>query len=1009
MGRDRLDEKQNYYLMLELDFNKPEKDAAVIEQALKKKQAEWSKNKNNPGKKAEAEKCLELIGAKSDYATVMKDNPDEQMAEAKAAQQISKKKLSEYVIAFKGVGKVNTEDIENFLNLPKNKKYCFTIDAFRAEMKAHGIEEVKKAASKVNPVFAKTKKQLEIVGCANLYDFLLYALNEPTNKLGKPDGSAWKLIEVQNLSPAEMKATSTKISNTYNAKASKDQKNNACKELAGYCQSLLADPAKRKEYDQYLEAEVPAEVEKQIDIFVEVTGVVTLEQSEDLIKLFAKYKPRVSTEAIIEALRADFVGRGIKNFVLPQSGDGKATFKRCLLCGAISDINSTHCTSCGKPFKIKCFKCGAEVDNGANNCPKCGIDLGAVVKIENECSNAEKLLDSFDFAAARACINRAKKIVENDSRVLKIESEINKYEAEFDVLISDIKKAVDAKKLLEAEQKYNSLKAKAPKFQDTVLYNKINSGITEAREWLKKAKAAVNQEDMLIDYCDRTLSLCADMDEARQLILKYPPVAASGLTVSQENNSNLISWKPSPSKGNVLYRLVKKEGAVSKNDTDGILLAETSACQFIDSNLKANVATYYSVFTVRAGITTMPVFNKDAVYSYLDVKNFSLIESSGVINLSWELGDGVTEVEIYRKKGQSIQNYGDGQKLTGLCANSFSDNNLENDTDYYYSIYSIYRTAQGTVHSKGKMIKGTPTLPPECVENVEVSHVGNDFEVTWSPVKKGTIELLTSNKAIGWQKGEVVSANDIRSQLKVLPLKLRESTRATFSMMSDGVLYVYPINFVNQVGVIPEPVRVSKAADFTNLVAPRIAGNTLYISFDWFVKAESALLLYKEGGYPTGPDDRTATRVSVTKARYNAGRSIVIHNVERVNYYFTLYACYGGDDYSPGIRTEFFNAEQGIIKYDVKIEKGLFGLGKSKIKLSVTGEHINKIPRMVLVMKNGILPLDITDGIQVATVEETNGSRASVSIENNNVTDRTKFQLFFEDEKNYNVMQIMRG
>ncbi len=77
-------ETQNFYLLLELPIDPPENDPAVIEQAINKKQSEWSRYRNHPTKATLAQKNIDLL---PDIRDVMGDEK-KRLAEAKRAHRL---------------------------------------------------------------------------------------------------------------------------------------------------------------------------------------------------------------------------------------------------------------------------------------------------------------------------------------------------------------------------------------------------------------------------------------------------------------------------------------------------------------------------------------------------------------------------------------------------------------------------------------------------------------------------------------------------------------------------------------------------------------------------------------------------------------------------------------------------------------------------------------------------------------------------------------------------------
>ena len=79
----------NFYQLLELRINPPESDAEVIESAIKKKQAEWSRLRNHPTKGTQARQYISLL---TEIRRVM-SAPPQREKEARHALDLLKKKL----------------------------------------------------------------------------------------------------------------------------------------------------------------------------------------------------------------------------------------------------------------------------------------------------------------------------------------------------------------------------------------------------------------------------------------------------------------------------------------------------------------------------------------------------------------------------------------------------------------------------------------------------------------------------------------------------------------------------------------------------------------------------------------------------------------------------------------------------------------------------------------------------------------------------------------------------
>jgi hypothetical protein len=107
-------EIKNYYLLLELSIDPPEEDPDVIEDAIKKKQALWSKNRNHPTKATQAQ---QLIGLIPEIRQVMTDESlrKREAKEAKAIlldqQKDAYTRIDRHLAILLGKGSVNKNEI----------------------------------------------------------------------------------------------------------------------------------------------------------------------------------------------------------------------------------------------------------------------------------------------------------------------------------------------------------------------------------------------------------------------------------------------------------------------------------------------------------------------------------------------------------------------------------------------------------------------------------------------------------------------------------------------------------------------------------------------------------------------------------------------------------------------------------------------------------------------------------------------------------------------------------
>ena len=107
-------QRENYYILLDLTIDPPENDPNVIEAAILKKKAEWSRLRNHPTKGLQAQKFINMI---PDMEKVMRDEAlrkQEADAAAAALQKGKESKISEidsHIDILMGKGYIAHEDI----------------------------------------------------------------------------------------------------------------------------------------------------------------------------------------------------------------------------------------------------------------------------------------------------------------------------------------------------------------------------------------------------------------------------------------------------------------------------------------------------------------------------------------------------------------------------------------------------------------------------------------------------------------------------------------------------------------------------------------------------------------------------------------------------------------------------------------------------------------------------------------------------------------------------------
>ncbi|MDR3349920.1 MAG: hypothetical protein LBO03_10070 [Acidaminococcales bacterium] len=237
--------RENYYLLLELPYDPPETNQTAINDAIKKKQVEWSQKRNiNP----QFSLYLNLL---TDIKQVMGDSGQRAAEAAEAKRLKAEEKKEEYArldnfikIICQGKTKISREAVDELFN----KFPGIAKEEILARLPIP-IESQPLDTSVMNGI----REKLVIVSpeYESLYDFLSMPHNAKLSKLSA----------VTEEKDKELKSI-----------AKKDAKLAAAQYLVGQCRTLLCDEEKRGRYDESLLQVKLSVLDEQIDLAAMASG-----------------------------------------------------------------------------------------------------------------------------------------------------------------------------------------------------------------------------------------------------------------------------------------------------------------------------------------------------------------------------------------------------------------------------------------------------------------------------------------------------------------------------------------------------------------------------------------------------------------------------------------------------------------------------------------------------------------------------------------------------------------
>ena len=322
--------RENFYLLLNLSIDPPEKNPEIIEAAINKKRAEWSRYRNHPTKGIQAKQMIGLI---PEMRRVMQD-PQLREQEAKAAIDRIKKKLSKkfaevdrHLEIQMSKGFITEEEIFKLAKLHGvkdtsvrkriqrlEKKKLNEVDKTIALRLAKGYiteEEIEKIAKlhhiDVNKVHPRVKGPIRKAGEATpdepvkrLDRSIEKRINENLKIVGK--SSLYEFLDISASASLELiqKKAKKKEAEILGI-GKKDAVVTASGDLVGLCFSLFKTPESRQAYDLSIAKSQLAEFNSDIDV-AGFDGKIRAEYFDKLVERAKKFgmDPDEATQYITE-------------------------------------------------------------------------------------------------------------------------------------------------------------------------------------------------------------------------------------------------------------------------------------------------------------------------------------------------------------------------------------------------------------------------------------------------------------------------------------------------------------------------------------------------------------------------------------------------------------------------------------------------------------------------------------------------------------------------------------
>lgn len=264
---------------------------------------------------------------------------------------------------------------------------------------------------------------------------------------------------------------------------------------------------------------------------------------------------------------------------------------------------------------------------------------------------------------AERLVKEAKAYWPNHADVLSLEKTIQDERKQAADTIAAIMKDIQDKKMYAAQTKIDQAKANGFSIDPSVA-SKVTAVLKEVESQLAIMRNASGDEAFTIAM--KLTELIADSDELNQSLKKFPPDEVPAVSSKRVGDEITLTWKPSPSIGEITYVVVRKENTYPNGPTDGSTVYNGKELAYTDSNAPKNTVLYYSVFAVRIGVHSKATRLDEAVAIVGKVTNLKAIGGNEMVTLSWTKASTVTEIRLYKYCGYERPQDDNLEKMFGL-------------------------------------------------------------------------------------------------------------------------------------------------------------------------------------------------------------------------------------------------------------------------------------------------------------------------------------------------------
>lgn len=998
-----MDERINYYLLLELDPSID--DPGAIERAIQEKKRRWA-NESNQGHIAARRKAKLYLGQIADIQRVMSD-PDTRAAAAVEARRLLLEQrrdrlrdLDSRIAMFRAGGKVTSEAVARLVKeLGGSLPEAEILDRLRAA----GLSPDQEPPTAASAAAAKPRldasrmdamrPELQVLHHANLYEFLnMSPRSSPRTLRDRADEINREILNIGRTDP----------------------ESNARKALCGQCLALFSSDDEKQRYDNTLAFETMESLRPHIEIAGE-DGFITTDEQDELVKQArARGVEAEDARAYLEQVAKQ---RKPPWRIQPVAKLPSEELPQCGFCGTLAKSASTkRCEECGEVLVLTCPRCAAEMPTSRAACGECGCRIGDAPVVKSLLRDGERCAATGDITGALAAIDRALVYWPAWAAAVALRKEVVTRRDAREAQLREVDGFVRARKLIEARAALERTRRSYGERGSEDTGRQIAEEIARAEALQRegdKLRAAGHGEEAMERY-EQALEACADLASAQIALAATPPNAPTSLSLVPLQRGFHLTWRsgeaPGPRRRH-RFLIVRKSGSRPQHQGDGTRIAEVTAEQFDDLGVEAGAPYCWAVFSARGEVVSR---TSAAVGPHLlaaDVSDAQVLAGDGEVALRWARPPGSARIEVWRNTGDPPARRGEGERVSA-GADGLQDSGRRNGQCYGYLVLAVYPDPAkpgAELFAPGVHLVATPAPPPPPLLDLRAGRDGSRIVLTWTPPPGASVQIRRGSRVPESPPGALlpITAAERFGQLVDIPSPGSAELRSE----TQGQIVFTPLTVAGATMVVGQPAIITMVDDVTDLRA-HTNGREIVLTWRWPPGTDEVLVAYTHDHHPISPRELGANCARVTRAGYQRTNGWELRAAKTARHFFTVFVkASSGDLHSPGARILETMGQTTTVRYCVGLKKGGL-LGRSLQAAWVDlecSDGIPALPALLVLGKSGQQPLSPTDGVLLAEVPElrfTEG-RARIDLPTERAGKSTYVKVFFKDGKHAREIRLL--